>query len=151
MIARSWRGQIMANNELVAGILEATILFAPAILSLTMLSVWLGWKPVPARVNRLRRLVAAICASAALVVGFYALGSTGGQAGTTTAEALVLLVPAGVFFVVGAGGVAFVYLRRDQIGILRLVVTWLLATFGTAMLVAVVIGVVSLAGGLTVD
>lgn len=139
----------MESSDLLAGLMEATWLFAPAFLCLTLLSVWLGWPPVPARGLRGRRLLAALATATAGVVGLYTLAAASQLDNITTGELLVLLMPATFVYAVGAVAVTIAYLRRERITILRLVVTWALATIGAAILFVVIIGAIALVGGAT--
>lgn len=125
-------------NEVLAGLLEATFLFAPAILCLLVLCVWLGWRPVPPRGTRAGRFALAMPVTVLGVMALYLLGVTTGQAGSPPDGVWILLTPAAVFFVVGAAAVAGVYFGREAISIGRLIAAWVLSTFAVAALVIAV-------------
>jgi len=135
-------------NEVAAGLLEGTFLLAPGILCLTVLSVWLGWRPVPPRGARGRRFAVALPVALAGVVGMYALGALNGGAGDFMDAVLILFVPAGVFFVVGTVAVAFTYFKREQLTILRLMVTWISTTLAAFMLFVVGVALLAIANGM---
>jgi hypothetical protein len=123
-------------NEIAAGLLEGTFLLAPGILCLTVLSVWLGWRPIPPRGARGRRFAAALPVALA------------GGAGDFMDAALILFVPAAVFFIIGLTAVAVTYFRREQLSILRLMATWIIATLAAFMLIVVGVVLFTLGQGL---
>jgi len=124
-------------GEVAAGLLEGTFLLAPGILCLTVLSVWLGWRPIPPHRARGRRFAVALPVTVIAVVGFYALGALNGGAGDFMDAVLILFIPAAVFFIIGAAAVAVTYFKRGQVSILRLMVTWILATLAAFLLIVV--------------
>lgn len=135
-------------NELTAGLLEGTFLLAPGILCLTVLSVWLGWRPVPQRGARGRRFAVALPVALVGVVGLYALGALNSGAGADTGVVLLLSVPAATFFVVGMVAVAVIYFRRERVSILRLMATWIFATMAAFIVIVVGYSLFALANGM---